>query len=380
MPSRLAVVVNKSSNELSPSETFLHAHINELPYSSYSLIGNPGYRMIRQGSSGPGKYLTSRALVPLAFRWLKRRALGSSVADQDTMALARWLKREDINIVLAEYGPTAVSVMNACHQARIPLVAHFHGFDAYTDYVLQTFGDSYRRLFDISSAIIGVSNHMCDQLVQLGAASSKVHLNPCGAVVNLQQKEGATESGNRFVMLGRLVEKKAPFISLMAFARLCESVPDATLNVVGDGPLRAACVQMVRALGLDERVTLHGAQTHEFALKVLERSDYFLQHSVKAPNGDMEGTPVGVLEAMGRGLPVISTRHGGIRDIISEEKTGILVDEYDVEGMAQGMKTLCLNRELAIEMGQQARESVMAKWTLEKSISGLNQIIKSAMS
>jgi len=380
MPSRLAVVVNKSSNELSPSETFLHAHINALPFSSYSLIGNPGYRMIREGSLGPGKYLVSRSLIPLAFRWLKRRTLGSSVADQDTTAVMRWLKHENINVVLAEYGPTAVSVMNACHQSRIPLVVHFHGFDAYTDYVLQTFGESYRILFDISSAIVGVSNHMCEQLVQLGAASSKVHLNPCGAVVNAQHRDRATEPGNRFAMVGRLVEKKAPFVSLMAFARLCESVPDATLSVVGDGPLRAACVQMVRALGLDERVTLYGARSHEFALEVLERSDYFLQHSVRAPNGDMEGTPVGVLEAMGRGLPVISTRHGGIRDIIWEGKTGILVDEYDVEGMAHGMKTLCLNRELAAEMGQKARESVMEKWTLEKSISGLNQIIKSAMS
>lgn len=377
MQSRLAVVVNKNSNELSPSETFLHAHINELPHSSYSLIGNPGYRIIREGSVGPGKFLASRSLIPLGFRWLERRALGSSVADQDTTAMSRWLKAESIDVVLAEYGPTAVSVMNACNQTQTPLVVHFHGFDAYTDYVLTTFGEAYRKLFDISSAVVGVSSHMCDQLIRLGAAPNKVYLNPCGAMVTSSKSEAVNDPGYRFAMIGRLVEKKAPFVSLMAFARLCESVPEATLEIVGDGPLKAACIQMVHALGLNERVTLHGAQSHEFALGVLARSDYFIQHSVKAPNGDMEGTPVGVLEAMGAGLPVISTRHGGIRDIIAEGDTGILVDEYDVSGMVEGMQTLCRDSGLSAEMGRKARASVMARWTLEKSISGLSQIIKS---
>lgn len=378
MASRLAVIINKDGSELSPSETFLHAHINQLPFQSYSLIGNPGYRFIREGSGGSGRYLASRSLVPLGARWLSRRALGKTVAGQDTKALANWLRRNKIDRVLAEYGPTAVSVMDACDEANVPLIAHFHGYDAYMDHILRDFGSAYRRLFDIASSVIGVSSHMCDQLVRLGAPESKVHHNACGAEVPERSQVARREAGYRFAMIGRLVEKKAPFVSLMAFSRLCADIPDATLEVVGDGPLNAACVQMIRALGLEGRVTLHGAQSHAFVLEVLGRSDYFLQHSVKAPNGDMEGTPVGVLEAMGMGLPVVSTRHGGICDIVAENKTGFLVDEYDFEGMYLAMKSLCDDPAHSCRIGNDARESVIKNWTAKKSIERLAGIVKSA--
>jgi glycosyltransferase involved in cell wall biosynthesis len=308
---------------------------------------------------------------------LVRKAFGVSVAAQDTKALVRWLRQSKIDVVLAEYGPTAVSVMEACHQADVPLVAHFHGYDAYTDYVVGEYGKAYHRLFDISSAIVGVSSHMCDQLVRFGAPTSKVHQNACGAEVNIARRAADHVPGYRFAMIGRLVEKKAPFVSMMAFARLCDFVPDATLEIVGDGPLSAACVQMVRALGMEGRITLHGAQPHEFVQEVLGRSDYFLQHSVRAPNGDMEGTPVGVLEAMGMGLSVISTRHGGICDIISEGETGILVDEYDVDAMFEAMRSLCADRERSARMGENARQSVANNWTLEKSVARLSEIIGS---
>ncbi|MEP3165632.1 MAG: glycosyltransferase [Marinobacter sp.] len=378
MSPRLAVVINKDGSQLSPSETFLHAHINNLPYQCFSLIGNPGYRVVREGSCGPGRYLASRALVPLASRWLTRHVMGVTVAAQDTRAFVKMLERDRIDVVLAEYGPTAVSVMEACRLAGVPLVVHFHGYDAYMTHIIEEFGTQYRRLFDISSAIIGVSRHMCDQLIRLGAPAEKVRFNACGAEVSQRKKPNDRKCGHRFAMIGRLVEKKAPFVSLMAFAQVSASVPDATLEIVGDGPLTAATQQMVRALGIEDKVTLHGAQSHDFVMAVLERSDYFLQHSVEAPNGDMEGTPVGVLEAMGLGLPVVSTRHGGICDIISENETGILVDEYDVEGMAQAMRCLCENRELAIQMGEKARKSVVDNWTSEKSIARLAEIIRFA--
>jgi glycosyltransferase involved in cell wall biosynthesis len=136
---------------------------------------------------------------------------------------------------------------------------------------------------------------------------------------------------------------------------------------------------MIRALGLDDSVTLHGPQPHSFVLEVLSRSDYFLQHSVKAPNGDMEGTPVGVLEAMGMGLPVISTRHAGICDIVAQDETGVLVEEYDVDAMALAMNRLCDDQQLASRMGSSARESVINNWTATKSIKRLAEIVQSVL-
>ncbi|GGC72851.1 glycosyltransferase [Marinobacter halophilus] len=378
MSFKLAVVVNKDGSEFGPSETFLHAHINGMPCSVMSLVGNPGYRMLRTGSSGPGAYLASRSVLPLGLRWLQRKMSGCTVATQDTAALKRFLVSNGISAVLAEYGPTAVSVMEACKQAKVPLVAQFHGYDAYRESLLTELEGSYRQLFENATAIVGVSTHMCEQLSKLGAPADKLFHNACGAEVSAEAAE-LPEQAPTFLMVGRLVEKKAPFVSILAFADLLKHVPDARLEVIGDGPLKSPCLQMAKALSVDDRITFSGAQPHDYVLKAMKQASGFIQHSVRAPDGDMEGTPVGVLEAMGMGLPVVSTRHGGIRDIIDEGETGLLVDEYDANGMAAALIQVATKPDVAKRMGEQARAKVLENWTSEKSVERLWQIIQNSV-
>ncbi|PHQ75638.1 MAG: glycosyl transferase family 1 [Marinobacter sp.] len=377
MSFKLAVVVNKDGNELGPSETFLHAHINDMPCSVVSLVGNPGYRMIRSGSSGAGAYLASRSLFPLGVRWLQRKVTGSTVANQDTRAFKRFLESNGIDAVLAEYGPTAVSVMEACRQAGVPLIAQFHGYDAYRESLLAELENSYRQLFHNAAAVVGVSTHMCEQLTRLGAHESKLFHNACGAEVS-DEPASLQECAATFLMVGRLVEKKAPFVSILAFAELLKQVPDARLEIIGDGPLKTPCAQLAKALSVDDRITFSGAQPHDYVLKAMKQASGFLQHSVRAPDGDMEGTPVGVLEAMGMSLPVVSTRHGGIRDIITEGETGLLVDEYDAKGMAAALIQVATKPEYAKRLGEQARARVLQNWTTEKSVERLWEIIQNS--
>ena len=180
-------------------------------------------------------------------------------------------------------------------------------------------------------------------------------------------------------MVGRLVEKKAPFVSILAFAELLKRAPDARLEIIGDGPLKSPCLQLAKALSVDDRITFSGAQSHDYVLKAMNKASGFIQHSVRAPDGDMEGTPVGVLEAMGMGLPVISTRHGGIRDIVDEGETGLLVDEYDVKAMADALMQVATKPDYARQLGQQARARVFQNWTTEKSVERLWQIIQNSV-
>lgn len=376
MSFKLAVVVNKGRSELSASETFLHAHINQMPCKVYSLIGNPGFRIIREGSVGRGQYAASRALLPLAVRWGIRKVLTRSVASQDTRALVRFLKSHHIDAVLAEYGPTAVSVMAACREAGVPLISQFHGYDAYRKSLLSDLVPAYRELFETSAAVVGVSKHMCDQLVSLGAPRDKLFHNACGAEIGELESVDVEHVVPRFVMVGRLVEKKSPFISLLAFSSLAKELPEAELEIIGDGPLMGPCQQLAKALGVDRQVTFTGAQPHQYVMEALGRSRCFIQHSVRAPDGDMEGTPVGVLEAMGVGLPVVATRHGGIQDIIEEGVSGLLVDEYDAASMHVAMRDIASNAAYASELGAKARAAVLDNWTSEKSVGRLWNIIQ----
>jgi len=371
-PITIAVIINKDGNQLGASETFLHAHINGLPCNVLTLIGNPGYRY----SDLEKGFVPSRKIIFLALRWVARRFGFSNVAKQDRRAVRKFLRRNRISAVLAEYGPTAVSVMNACHDENVPLIAQFHGYDAYREQLLKEISTGYKQLFQLASAVVAVSQHMRNQLLELGANPENTFHNACGADLPIKLRANPAKAEKRFLMVGRLVEKKAPFLSLMAFSKVASQHPDAILDVIGDGPLKQSCEQLCRSLGVSQQVIFHGALPHADVLKKMADARCFIQHSVRAPDGDNEGTPVGVLEAMGMGLPVVSTRHGGIMDIIENGNTGMLVDEYDVDGMATAMNKFAADGVLANQIGENARAGVLENWTNEKSIERLWGIIE----
>jgi glycosyltransferase involved in cell wall biosynthesis len=111
----------------------------------------------------------------------------------------------------------------------------------------------------------------------------------------------------------------------------------------------------------------------------MQKARAFVQHSVTAHDGDAEGTPNAVLEAGASGLPVVATRHAGIKDSVIEMKTGLLVDEGDIDGMAQHMIRLAKDSALAASLGKAARERILTEYSMDKSIQNLWAIIDSTL-
>ena len=175
--------------------------------------------------------------------------------------------------------------------------------------------------------------------------------------------------------VGRFVEKKAPELTLLAFLKVRQEVPDARLVMIGDGPLRGPCQRICRALGLEEAVALPGAEPPPVVAARLRRARAFVQHSVTALDGDAEGTPVSVLEASACGLPVVATRHAGIKDVVEEGRTGLLVDEGDVEGMARHLLDLARDPALAARLGRAGRERIERHFSMDASIGKLWAVI-----
>ena len=118
-----------------------------------------------------------------------------------------------------------------------------------------------------------------------------------------------------------------------------------------------------------------GVVNHEEVAKLMQQSRVFVQHSIVPSSGDSEGTPVGIIEAGASGLPVVSTRHGGITDAVIDGKTGFLVDEGDIDGMSDYMCRLLTTPELAVEMGKCAREHIAKNFDLEVSINNLRALL-----
>ncbi|HJQ32276.1 MAG TPA: glycosyltransferase [Pyrinomonadaceae bacterium] len=350
------------------SETFIRAHLERLPARTSLVSGWP------PALGGRPVFSTPRRAY---HKLLRKLARGTPLAT--TAAYVAAFRRTGADAVLAEYGTTGAQVYEACQSARVPLVVHFHGYDASERAVLEEHRETYPAMFRAAAAVVAVSRAMQRKLVSLGAAPEKVHYNPYG--IDLARFGGADPEAAppTFLAVGRFVEKKAPQLTLAAFAEVLVEEPDARLRMVGDGPLLEECRAVARRLGIENAVEFLGARGHEEVQAEMRGARCFVQHSVEAANGDCEGTPVGILEASAAGLPVVSTRHAGIPDVVVEGETGLLVEERDVRGMAAHMLSLARDAELAGRMGRAARARATENFSMERSIGNLWAIIESCL-
>lgn len=355
--------------EPSPSETFIRSHIENMPARTVLVHSWP-------------PTVDGRTVLPLpvrAFYKLRRELFREGLQPEMTAAYVKALRRHGARAVLAEYGTTGVIVMEACRKLKLPLVVHFFGYDASVREVLEEHAESYPQMFAQAEALLVVSRAMQRKLISLGAPPEKVIYNPCVADCRQFEVSDPAAAPPTFLAVGRFVEKKAPQLTLRAFAEVLKACPEARLRMVGYGPLLEECQQLAAELGLTGAVTFPGGLPHEAVREEMRGVRAFVQHSIEAPNGDCEGTPVGILEAGAAGLPVVSTRHAGIPDVVVEEQTGLLVDERDVHAMAEQMIRLVREPALARELGRAARRHVETNFSRERSDAQLWAVIESCI-
>lgn len=293
-------------------------------------------------------------------------------------ALVKFLKKNRVELILAQYGVSAASLVDICIENDIKLIPHFHGFDAYEYNILEQFKDQYKKVFGYSSYIIAVSKAMKSQLVKLGAQEEKIIYNPCAPNDEFFTVTPDYQS-NQILSIGRFVDKKAPYLTLLAFYEAKKQLPDLKLVMVGNGPLKNTVKNLADYLDLNSSVKLNGCLGRGEIIKEMNDSFCYIQHSVTALNGDSEGTPVAIMEAGAAGLPIVSTYHAGIPEVTVDGKTALLVDERDIHGMAQKIVELANNREKAKEMGESGRDYTRKNFSMKKYIDTLEHCITKAL-
>lgn len=353
----------------SPTETFIRAHAQRLPIETV---------LVHSWRPSIGDQ-TVLPFPRLAFHKLRRTLLRNDLEREKTAAYLKVFQEHNVVAVLAEYGGCGVWCAEACRQAGVPLIVHFHGHDASDREILKMFEDTYAGMFEQAKAVIAVSHAMERQLVSLGSPREKIYYNPCG--VDTEEFGGADPANAPpvFISVGSFREKKAPQLTIASFSRVHQIFPRARLRMIGDGVLLNECKNLARELGILDSITFLGVQNHSVVEEEMRQARCFVQHSVVAASGDSEGTPVAVLEAGATGLPVVSTRHAGIPDVVVEGQTGFLVEEHDVEGMAERMLRLAQDPVLAGTMGRNARIHIAANFSMEKSLGRLWAIIESSI-
>jgi colanic acid/amylovoran biosynthesis glycosyltransferase len=383
-------IVNPNRNAY--SETFIRNHIKHLPGNILFLYGGwfPAYDKNDQRIADEyiNRSFTSKAIVFLckllpAFiankipSSIKGYPYDEELNDQSFRFI---LRKNKIDIVLAEFMYKGVLIKDACADLKIPFVVHTHGgADILNKNNLNLYSDSIPDLFLKATRIVSVDSFSSSTLLELGLKKEKLTEIGLGVDLTLFKKTTPSSNAPVFLALGRLVNMKAPYLTILAFSSVLKDHPEAKLIIAGNGSLFDCCFQIVKALKIEKSVIFPGVLAPEEVSKYMQQSRAFVQHSIHTTDGDSEGLPVAILEAMATGLPVISTYHNGIADTITNEVDGLLVEENDIDAMAACMIRLIEQPDYADHLGAKAREKIETDFEMSHVIGNLSSIIQDAV-
>jgi glycosyltransferase involved in cell wall biosynthesis len=362
MSARLAVITPQVG---AVSETFIRKHLEGIAPGETVAVALRSVHPTggRWDAECPVLYLDN-----VSNRWPARLAhrLGRSWGELRANAVADFLRRHDVGVVLGEFLDLFVEFVPVLDRLAIPYVTQSHGMDVSASLRNADIADSYGA-YRSARAVLTRSEFHRRRLIDLGLPAEKVHVNPGGVDLPTETPVRAPSAGKRLLAVGRMMAKKGPIYTLEAFRRAAARDPELHLDYVGGGELEDAVAQFVIACELKDRVTLHGAASEATKLRLLAECGVFVQHSLTDPaTGDEEGLPASIQEAMANALPVISTRHAGIPEAVVHGETGLLIDEGDVNGMAEAMLAIA---PIAAALGAAGRRRALENygWSHERA-------------
>jgi len=212
----------------------------------------------------------------------------------------------------------------------------------------------------IRDAVFAVSISEVDREDVLARAGErwrdKIHVVRCGIDLAAWSGLERRPEPGRILSVGALREKKGHHVLVEACARLRDEGLDIHCEIVGEGPERDRLERRIAELDLGDRVRLLGALSPEETRERYRRAELFVLACVVAANGDLDGVPIVLMEAMMAGVPPVSTRLSGIPELIEDATSGLLAEPGDAAGLAARMKRLRGDPALRETMGRAATE------------------------
>ncbi len=178
------------------------------------------------------------------------------------------------------------------------------------------------------------------------------------------------------ISVARLVEKKGLTYGIEAVGQLIKKIPQLKLKyyIIGDGVLKSQLESQIQQLNLENTVELLGWRKQQEVQQLMSQADVMLASSITSKNGDCEGIPVSLMEAMAQEIPVISTYHSGIGELVADGISGYLVPEKEVVAITAKLEHLVMHPQLRRQMGQAGRKKVIEEYNINLLCDRLTQI------
>jgi colanic acid/amylovoran biosynthesis glycosyltransferase len=260
------------------------------------------------------------------------------ISSGELRALMKVLERRRARLLHIYFGHIAVHLLPLIRAWPRPSIVSFHGADVMVDMNKPAYREATRQMLDVVKLVLVRSESLRRAVADLGCDQKKIEVQRTGIPLDefpFRERNFPGSDGEwRFVQAGRLIEKKGLPVTLRAFASFLKRYPKATLTIAGEGPLLGHLQELARELKIDNRVSFTGLISQEELRDLYYGSHVFLHPSETGPDGNQEGIPNSMLEAMASGLPVFATEHGGIPEAIKHGVSGVLVPERDEEELA----------------------------------------------
>lgn len=280
-------------------------------------------------------------------------------------------KESTYDIIHCHFGPNGIlGVLLKELGIKGKIVTTFHAYDI-TAFIVSKGKNVYNELFAKGDLFMPISNHWRKRLIELGCNKDKTVVHRAGIdSEKFRSQERRPHKNNiiNILTVGRLVEKKGIEYAIQAEASITHKYPnlDTKYRIGGDGPLKTKLKALISELNAEEQIKLLGILRDDEVKSLMMQSDIFLLPSVTSQEGDQEGIPAVLMEALATGMPVISTYHSGIPELVADGKSGFLVPERDVDALVEKLGYLVEHPELWSKMGRFGREFVEKHYDIKK--------------
>jgi glycosyltransferase involved in cell wall biosynthesis len=346
-----------------PSETFVAGHVASLRRYRPILVG-----LVRKGGECPPG-------IPILLPRSPAERLSLTLAGRSG-ALGRRLEAERPQLIHAHFGTDGLLALPLAERLDIPLLTTLHGFEigrrplpmllsgrlSWIRYALLK-----RRLVERGDRFLAVSDAVRARAVAAGYPAERTFTLHNGVDTDFFSPAPEPPDPGLILHVGRLVEKKGTRLLLHAL----RPVPKGQLVIIGDGPERRSLEALAHRLGIADRVRFLGRQPPLVVRDWMRRSWLLAVPSVVARDGDSEGLPTVICEAAATGLPVVASIHSGIPEAVVADKTGMLVLEGDVDGLAKAIAALLGNARLRARMAPAARRLAEERFCRRRQIDRL---------